>query len=102
MKKPLLLSILAAAALLALSGCAAWEGQDFSVDPTSDEGITAIANSRLNEDSMTARATLSASVENGLATLYGSVPDQATRQRAIQILTGTPGIFDVLDHTRLR
>jgi osmotically-inducible protein OsmY len=51
---------------------------------------------------MVGRCTLSASVESGLATLYGTVPDEATRQRAIGILENTPGIFDVLDQTRKR
>ena len=100
MKKSLL--FLALAALLALSGCAALEGQDISAEPTSDEGIAALANSRLNDDAMVARATLSARVDNGLATLFGTVPDEATRLRALQILRGTPGIFDVLDQTRRR
>ena len=91
---------LALAAGLALSGCAALEGQDVAAIPTSDEGIAALANSRLNDDSMVGSSTLSATVENGLATLSGVVRDEATRQRAIQILRGTPGIFDVVDHTR--
>lgn len=102
MKKSFLLLSLSAAALLALSGCAALEGQDLGNDSVSDEGIASIAGSRLNGDSMTARATLSVTVENGLATLYGAVPDEATRQRAIQILKGTEGIFDVMDRTRKR
>ena len=100
MRKPLL--FLALAALFALSGCASLEGQDYGADPTSDEGIAALANSRLNGDSMVGSATLSASVDNGLATLYGMVPNEATRQRALQILRGTPGIFDVVDQTRKR
>ena len=102
MKKSSLLLILAAAALLAFSGCAALQGQDLSNDPTSDDGITSIANSRLNSDPMTARATLSVTVESGLATLYGTVPNEVTRQRAIQILEGTEGVFDVLDRTQKR
>jgi osmotically-inducible protein OsmY len=100
MKKSISLSILAAC--LVLSGCAALEGQDLGDDPVSDEGITSIASSRLNNDVLVARATLSVTVDNGLATLYGMVPDEATRRRAIQILEGTPGIFDVLDRTRTR
>ena len=102
MKNPLRFLPLAAATLFALSGCAALEGQDLSDEPVSDEGISALANSRLNDDAMVARATLNVAVENGMATLRGAVPDEATRQRAIQILEGTPGIFDVLDHTHKR
>jgi osmotically-inducible protein OsmY len=102
MKKSILIASLAAAALFVLSGCAALQGQDISNDPVSDEGIASIAHSRLNDDAMTARATLSVTVENGLATLYGTVPDEAVRQRALQILAGTDGIFDVLDRTHKR
>ena len=102
MKKSLLFTSLAAIALLLLSGCAALQGQDLGNDPVLDEDIASLAASRLNSDSMTARATLSVSVENGLAILYGTVPDEAVRQRAIQILEGTSGIFEVLDRTRKR
>lgn len=100
MKKSILLPVLAAC--LALFGCAVLEGQDLSDDPVSDEGITSIASSRLNNDVLVARATLSVTVANGLATLHGTVPDEVTRRRAVQILAGTPGIFDVLDRTRIR
>jgi len=78
------------------------EGQDLSDELVSNEGVTAIANSRLNDDFMTGRATLSVTVVDGLATLYGTVPDEATRQRAIQILENSPGVFEVLDRTRRR
>jgi hypothetical protein len=50
------------------------QGQDLSDDPTTDDGIAAIAASRLNSDPMTARAVLSVTVDNGLAILYGTVP----------------------------
>ena len=102
MKKSLFPLLLVAAALFALSGCAALQGEDLSNDPVSDEGIASIANSRLDSDPMTAHAMLSVSVDTGLATLYGTVPDEATRQRAIQILKGTDGIFEVLDNTQRR
>ena len=89
-------------AMLALSGCAILQQEDLSDEPITDDGIASIAASRLNSDSMTARATLSVRVENGLAILYGTVPDEAVRQRAIQILEGTSGIFEVLDETQKR
>jgi osmotically-inducible protein OsmY len=100
MKKTMRFLLLPAFALLA--GCAALQGQDLAADPGDDAAIAALANSRLNTDTMTARATLSADVADGLATLHGVVPDAATRQRANQILLGTPGIFEVLDRTRMR
>ena len=100
MNIPLRFMPLAAAAMLAFSGCASLDGLGLGDDDTSDDGIAATAASRLNGDSMTASATLSVAVENGMATLYGTVPNEMTRQRAIQILKDTPGIFDVLDRTR--
>ncbi|MDR0994057.1 MAG: BON domain-containing protein [Verrucomicrobiota bacterium] len=98
MKKWMWLSTLLLLSCL-LSGCAMLEGQDLG-DATSDANITAIANSRLNSDVMTANAMLSATVADGLAMLYGTVPDEATRQRAIQLLKATPGVFEVRDRTR--
>ena len=90
------------AALLAWSGCAALEGQDLAAEPTSDEGVAAVANSRLNDDAVVGRAMLSVTVDNGLAILYGTVPDEAARQRALHVVRGTPGVYDVLDRTRKR
>ena len=90
------------AALLAWSGCAALEGQDLAAEPTSDEGVAAVANCRLNDDAVVGRAMLSVTVDNGLAILYGSVPDEAARQRALHVVRGTPGVYDVLDRTRKR
>ena len=51
---------------------------------------------------LSANSTLSVQVDNGLAILYGTVPDEAVRQRALQILKGTPGVYEVLDRTRKR
>jgi osmotically-inducible protein OsmY len=102
MKKLLPVLTLAVVALLVLPGCAILQGQDLDDMSGSDDGIASIATSRLNSDSMTARSTLSVTVANGRATLYGTVPDEVVRQRAIQILEGTPGIYEVLDRTRKR
>ena len=92
--------LLLAAALVLLSGCSTFPDAGFDYEPASDEEIAAVAVSRLNSDIMTGRATLSVSVLNGRATLYGTVPDPVTRERAIQILQGSPGIQEVRDHTR--
>ena len=100
MKKALI--FLSLVAMLFSAGCAILQQEDLSDDPITDDGIASIAASRLNSDSMTARATLSVHVENGLAILYGTVPNEAVRQRAIQILEGTSGIFEVLDETQKR
>ena len=92
----------AAALVLALAtGCAILEGQEWTPDPASDAGIQAAAAERLSRDAVTADANLLVTVENGLATLTGNVPSEAVRQRAIQILENTDGIFEVRDHTRI-
>lgn len=90
----------AAALLLALAaGCALLDKA--APDPGSDAGIQAAAMDGLSRDPMTGDANLLVTVDNGLATLTGSVPNTAVRQRAIQILERTEGIFEVRDHTRI-
>lgn len=90
----------AATLFLALAaGCAVLD--QAAPDPDSDAGIQASAMDGLSRDSMTADANLLVTVDNGLATLTGSVPNEAVRQRAIQILEHTDGIFEVRDHTRI-
>ena len=90
-----------ALALAFAAGCAMLDKQDWAPDPASDAGIQAAAMEGLSGDGVTADANLSVTVENGLATLTGSVPNEAVRQRAIQILERTDGIFEVRDHTRI-
>ena len=98
--KKILLFLTGSAAALLLTGCAML--QDPDVAETSDQDAAVLAMDRLNREAMTARATLSVQVEDGLAILYGTVPDEATRQRALQVLEGTPGVYEVLDRTRRR
>jgi len=90
MKKILLLP-----ALALFAGCLA-------ADPAGDVSVSAVASdarSRLAADSFVSRAALSVSVADGVAVLTGPVPSEAVRQRALQILRGTPGVFAVEDRT---
>ena len=100
MKKLLYMTPLLVAVILALSGCASLDGADFDTD--TDAGATSLANTRLYNDPMVASATLSASVEDGLGILYGTVPNEMVRQRALQILSATPRVYEVLDRTHKR
>ena len=102
MKKMFLLLSLSFLAWTMLSGCASLQSDPFADEPATDDGVAALAASRLSDDAMTARATLKVEVDEGLAILYGTVPDEATRQRALQILEATPGVYEVLDQTRKR
>jgi osmotically-inducible protein OsmY len=91
--------LICTAVLAAMAGCAELRRADIYADPVSSDGVTAEAQSRLSGDPMTARATLVVRVDNGTAVLSGMVSDEATRQRAISILNGTPGVFAVEDRT---
>jgi osmotically-inducible protein OsmY len=102
MKKLFILLPLFTALVLALSGCTTFNGDGFDEDAMSDQGATSLANSRLSNSPAVGRATLSASVEDGLGILYGVVPNEMVRQQALQILAGTPGVYEVLDRTRKR
>lgn len=88
--------------LWGMSGCTVLDGQGEMQGGSSDARVAELAMRGLYQDSMTASATLQVTVENGLATLYGVVPNEVTRQRALQILSGTEGVYDVLDRTRRR
>ena len=94
---------LAVVLIMSVTGCAVLDGGDpYADEPATDKDAAALAISRLNNDSMVSRATLSVTVDGGLGILYGTVPDAATRQRALQILQDTPGVYEVLDRTRMR
>lgn len=102
MKKMLLPLAGLAIAMILLPGCASLQDSEIDGEPITDEGVQALANSRLDSDSITGRWTLDAVVEDGLGILYGGVPDEATRLRALSILESTPGVYEVLDRTRKR
>jgi osmotically-inducible protein OsmY len=94
--------LFAALSLACAAGCALLDkSPKWMPQPGTDAGIQAAAINALSRDGMTADANLAVTVENGLATLTGSVPNEAVRQRAIQILERTDGIFEVRDHTRI-
>lgn len=102
MKKLLFLLPLIAALILALSGCTTFNGESLDDDALSDAGATSLANSRLSSSRAVGSSTLSASVEDGLGILYGVVPNEMVRQQALQILSGSPGVYEVLDRTHMR
>ena len=52
---------------------------------------------RLNQDDLTKRQTIGVTVEQGVVTLVGVVPDDTLRMRAVGIAKGTPGVQKVED-----
>lgn len=89
-------------AVFFVTGCQTLDESGIYSDPSSDAAIAADANTRLNDDSMTARATLGVSVRNGVATLSGMVPNETTRLRAKSIVSGVNGVTSVVDRTTTR
>lgn len=57
---------------------------------------------RLLEDEALDGLAISAQVQSGVVTLTGAVPDTATRQRAVEIARGTPGVTRVADRIRIQ
>lgn len=93
---------LTAFAMLALfvTGCRSL-ATDARLD-TDDTSIQRNVQERLDFDSVTAPDTVRVQVINGVATLQGSVRQEAVRLRATGIARATPGITDVRDELQRR
>jgi osmotically-inducible protein OsmY len=70
---------------------------DSTVAPTSDAELANDVVQRLAQDAVTGMSTFNVEAENGVVTLYGSLPDNTIRARAIAIARGTPGVKDVVN-----
>lgn len=92
----LILLATAVAAVSTLVGCATYAPSS-QADSGSDAQIAREAMNRLAADSVTSRYTYTVTVRNGVATVVGSVPDEAFRLRVLGIVGGTPGVTQVLD-----
>ncbi len=68
-----------------------------AVQNLDDRQIANDINFRLREDSWTKVMTFGVAVENGIATIQGSVPDEVTRARVLGIVRSTPGVTEVVD-----
>lgn len=55
---------------------------------------------RLQTDGITSRYTFGVVSESGVVTVYGSVPDEATRLRVRSVVESTPGVVQVHDQLR--
>ncbi len=89
-----LLTVLAA--VMTLAGCITIP-DDSSLAPTSDAELAGAVLQRLAQDSVTGRSTFNVEAQNGVVTLYGSLPDNTARARAIAIARSTPGVTDVIN-----
>jgi len=97
MNKVIGLSLLATlAAVITLAGCATMPDNS-TLQPTTDEQLATAVLQRLTQDTMTGRSTFGVEAENGVVTLYGSLPNDILRARAIAIARSTPGVQDVIN-----
>jgi osmotically-inducible protein OsmY len=91
------LSLLATiAAVITLSGCTTVP-DDSALEPTTDAELANAVLERLIQDSVTGRSTFNVEAKDGVVTLYGSLPDNTIRARAIAIARSTPGVKDVIN-----
>lgn len=76
-------------------GCASLTSGDLG----GDAELAATIQDRLAQDAVAGRRPLMVSVEQGVATVSGSLPDAGARARALAIVRGTPGVRGVVDGT---
>lgn len=101
MKKNLLatLATLFATAALWVS-CASVNESGLSQGSASDTDLAADVQDRLLADGVTRRTPIGISVQDGIVTLTGVMPNPGERARTISVVEGTPGVKSVVDQLR--
>ena len=84
------------AAVITLAGCTTMS-DEATLEPTTDAQLANAVLQRLTQDAVTGMSTFNVEAENGVVTLYGSLPDNTIRARAIAIARSTPGVKDVIN-----
>jgi len=93
MKNMMRVCAIAAVWVAGLAGC------DTVQPRTEDQGLTQSVMERLYQDNLVSRQVLGVTVQNGVATLRGSITDEGVRARAKAIVQSTPGVVEVKDQT---
>jgi osmotically-inducible protein OsmY len=78
---------------------AGWTGCDTLQPATEDQNLTQSVIERLYQDKLVGRQVLGVTVQNGVATMRGSITDEGLRARAKSIVQSTPGVVEVKDQT---
>ena len=94
MYKRLVVMLVAWAGALVM-GCASLTSADLG----GDAELTAAIQDRLSQDAVAGRQPLGVTVDQGVATLSGSLRDAGAQARALAIVRGTPGVRGVVDRT---
>jgi hyperosmotically inducible periplasmic protein len=71
-------------------------------DATSDARITAEVKSQLGADPQLSAMRIDVDTRNGVVTLNGPAPDEATRARATQLAAAPQGVMRVENHLTIR
>jgi osmotically-inducible protein OsmY len=91
-----LLILATLATVMTLAGCTTTPDES-SVAPTTDAELANLVIQRLSHDAITQMSTFNVEAKDGVVTLYGSLPDNTIRARAIAIARSTPGVKDVIN-----
>ena len=91
-----LLVLAAFAFVMTFTGCTTMT-DDSSVAPGTDEELANLVLQRLTQDAVTGMSTFNVEAQDGVVTLYGSLPDNTIRARAIAIARSTRGVKDVVN-----
>jgi len=86
--------------LLAAAGCASLDPDFHGADALDDATIQRMVIDRLEQDAVTANQGIGVRVEKQSATVYGSVPGDQVRARALSIVGNTPGVQSVQDELK--
>ena len=95
-----LIAVAFATVALGVAGCQ--QLRDNWCDPTSDSAIASTISERLGRDTMLGSTAWYVNVENGTATIQGMVDNAGQRARALSIVEGTEGVYEVVDLIEVR
>lgn len=95
-----LMAVAFATVALGLAGCQ--QLRDTWCDPNSDSAIASEISERLGRDTMLASTAWYVSVENGTATISGSVENSGQRARALALVEATEGVYEIVDLITVR
>lgn len=95
MKKLLLVSMLAAASLAGVSGCAVTSGQSTVGNYVDDSTVTARVKTRFAEDQQVSALRINVETLKGVVQLSGFATNTAEKNRAGDIAREVPGVQEV-------
>jgi hyperosmotically inducible periplasmic protein len=102
MKKILLVSMLAIAAVATTTGCAVRSGQSSVGQYVDDATISTRVKARMAEDASVSAMRIQVETLNGTVQLAGFATSQAEKDKAGQLARGVPDVKDVRNNIIVR